>query len=589
MTDETTNPVPAQGSQPPSPGASEMTEPSAAPAGAVRSGRARWYVAIGVAGLAVAAIVAVAILAGQGGIAAAAAGYLPATTVAYLDARLDLPGDQRDQVAELLSRFPGFADKAALESKLDETFDRLMSAAVDGGQYSYTGDIKPWFGGQVTVALTSLPDFAASTPSVPALVLMSVKDAAKAQVLLDELIATSEASGTIVQEEAFEGATLWTMEDPSAPSPDMGRAALALTADTIVLGQNADAVRASLTLGAKGGATLAASAAYQEALKALPEARLGTFYLDGLAMRAALAAALLASPTAAPGLDSALAAFPERIVGALHVADGRVIAEIQSTLPASVELPADHTSDLAGRVPATSLAYFEAHSLGEAVGTLVTQLKSAPQLSSMTEQLQVVEGVLGAPLEAYLDWVGDSAIIIGVEGEQPNGALVAQVRDTAVAAQRLGQLGTLIELAALTGSAGIQVATSEHAAVTITEVRLDQAPGVVIAWALKGDTFVIGVGEGSVESVLDVTAATSLGADPRFEAALGAGGATSNSGLVYVDLAGAREAMEALIPERERARYDQEIKPWLEPFDSLIVVAFQEGDDAVARGIVNTR
>jgi hypothetical protein len=582
MTDETTQPETVS-----MPSQAAPVAP-AAPAVPAPRGRRRWYAAIGVAALAIVAIVAVAFLAGRGGIVAGAPDYLPATTVAYADVRLDMPGDQRAQVAQLLSRFPGFADQAAFESKLDETFDRLLSQ-VGGGGYTYTGDVKPWFSGQVALAITSLPDFSGGTSSVPALGLIGVKDATKARTSIEGILDKARAQNARVSEEAFEGATLWTIEDPSARTPELGRAALALTADMIIVGQDPAAVRASVTLRAKGGDTLAGSSAFQEALKPLAEARLGTFYVDGAALKATLSAVIVGVATGMPGLDTALAAFPERIVGALRVEDGRVLAEVRSTLPESAERPAGHASDLALRVPAKSLVYVEVHDVGQAIEGLVTQLKSMPGIADLTDQLKPVEGILGTSLESFLDWVGDVAIVVGVEGDQPRGALVAQVTDIAVAGQRLGQLGALIQLAALDPSAGIHVTTSKHADATITEFRIDQVPGLAIAWALKGETFVIGVGAGSVEAVLDVTEATSLGADARYKDALAAGGAPTNSGILYIDLAAARSAVEAFIPTAERARYEQDARPWLEPFDRLIAVYFQDGRDAVARTTLITQ
>ena len=61
-------------------------------------------------------------------------GYVPGDSVAYGELRLDLPGDQRQEVGEFLSKFPGFADQAALDTKLDEVLDRLLSEETDGKQ-----------------------------------------------------------------------------------------------------------------------------------------------------------------------------------------------------------------------------------------------------------------------------------------------------------------------------------------------------------------------------------------------------------------------------------------------------------------------
>ena len=44
---------------------------------------------------------------------------LPATAVAYGELRLDLPGDQHDQLAAFMAHFPGFDDPASFDTKLD--------------------------------------------------------------------------------------------------------------------------------------------------------------------------------------------------------------------------------------------------------------------------------------------------------------------------------------------------------------------------------------------------------------------------------------------------------------------------------------
>ena len=66
----------------------------------------------------------------------------------YGELRLDLPGDQRQAVGEFLSKFPGFADQAALEAKLDEVLDQLVKDASKGNRRTPT-NIKPWFDGEL--------------------------------------------------------------------------------------------------------------------------------------------------------------------------------------------------------------------------------------------------------------------------------------------------------------------------------------------------------------------------------------------------------------------------------------------------------
>ena len=108
----------------------------------------------------------------------------------YGELRLDLPGDQRQAAGQFLSKFPGFADQAALESKLDEVLDQLVKDASKGDQ-SYTTNIKPWFSGELGLAIGPLPAASKITSdpkaidSVRALALLSIKDPAGAQAWFD--------------------------------------------------------------------------------------------------------------------------------------------------------------------------------------------------------------------------------------------------------------------------------------------------------------------------------------------------------------------------------------------------------------------
>ena len=95
------------------------------------------------------------------------------------------PGDQRQAAGAFLSKFPGFADQAALDTKLDEALDQLIGKASDGKQ-SFTKDIKPWFDGEFAFAVGPLPKDAlsggtsAAAADARALMLLSVKDQAAA-------------------------------------------------------------------------------------------------------------------------------------------------------------------------------------------------------------------------------------------------------------------------------------------------------------------------------------------------------------------------------------------------------------------------
>src|SRR5215211_1802510 len=161
------------------------------PAEPVRTGRRaggsrlRWGVALLVTVLVIAVgAAAVLLLTGQS-TPSTIVGYAPKESVAYGEIRLDFPGDQKQQLGQFLSKFPGFADQSTLDVKIDDVLDRVVRAATNDKQ-DWTTRIKPWFGGELGFALGALP-----MPGQPndarGLLMLSVTDAARAKAWFDEI------------------------------------------------------------------------------------------------------------------------------------------------------------------------------------------------------------------------------------------------------------------------------------------------------------------------------------------------------------------------------------------------------------------
>ncbi|HEY4752734.1 MAG TPA: hypothetical protein VIH37_05565, partial [Candidatus Limnocylindrales bacterium] len=112
----------------------------------------RWVVALVIVALVAAGGVgATMLLTSSTGVISSVVGYAPADSVMYMEARLDLPGNQRAEVAKTLEAFPGFADQSALPAKLNEVLDRIVKDASNN-KHDYQTDIAPWFGGQIGIA-----------------------------------------------------------------------------------------------------------------------------------------------------------------------------------------------------------------------------------------------------------------------------------------------------------------------------------------------------------------------------------------------------------------------------------------------------
>ncbi len=86
----------------------------------------RWIVALLATALVVATGVGLAMLAtGSRTTTAQGPTFLPPDTMVYMETRLDLPGDQRENLIAFMGKFPGFADPAAFDLKVNDTLDRL--------------------------------------------------------------------------------------------------------------------------------------------------------------------------------------------------------------------------------------------------------------------------------------------------------------------------------------------------------------------------------------------------------------------------------------------------------------------------------
>jgi len=550
-----------------------LIQPARPPA---RGGRARWAVAL------VATLIVV--LVGGGLIAFAGAGaasvgpaYAPSDALFYADLRADLPGDQREQLGTFMAHFPGFADPSSLETKLDQALDKLVSKAT-GGTYSYTGNIQPWFGGQVAVAVG---------PDQSVVVVISVSDTAGLPTKLDQTSQdlAKQLGGTVAMTD-HGGTTVYTISGATGVA-GLPSLSFAITSDAIVIAKDPATVGAALDRKAGKTANLAGAAAFHDAVARLDADRLGTVFVDGTAVQALLGS--MDNATSTCGSAGTLAALPTTMAGELQLQGGNVVIRDRATLPASAPSPAAaSTSDLASHVPAGAIVYTEAHGFGDLWRTAATALVQNPCLSSLTGQLSTIEGLLGTKIPDAFGWVKDAGVVVTAPGGVPQGGLVATTSDAATGQARLTQVLTLLKLAKGQGGPDITTSDAPYAGTTITSVTVDLATSgtdaamdgvpasVTIAYAFKGQMFVLGVGDAFVKAVLDTTAATSLASDGRYSSALSAAGGPTDSSVVYADLTAIRGLVEAQLPADQKATYTSDVQPYLAPFDRLITV----GDDA---------
>jgi uncharacterized protein DUF3352 len=568
--------------------------PPAAPAGEERvvrrTSRGRWAVALLASGLVVAILVGLVVFLG-GPAPSGAPAYLPGSTYLYGEARLDLPGSQRQKMAQFLSHFPGFKDQATFDRKIDETLDRVLREATKG-RYTYTGDVKPWFGGQIAFALTGTPT--TGTTNVPAVLALNVIDHAKAEAAFARLREDAKTAGVTLRSEEYRGVTIWTI-DSSAPRPAgaPATAEVALTNDALLISAQSGGIKAALDRKQGAGDSLGKSTDFSEALKGVRDDRLALIYIGTKSLKASIEQQIGTSTPGSQFLRDSLKNIPDQFAGSARVEADRIVFEARSKIAADAK-PALKESTLAGKVPSSSLVFIETRDVGQGLGRLITQLKSDPQLKQSAPQLEQVELALGNKLESYLDWLGDVAIVGEAQNGRPTGGLVATVSNEEVAKQRLGQLTQLLRLGGTQAGGQIAVSEEDHGGIKITRIAIatdgafdfggQRIEDIEIAFAFKQGIFVLGPPD-YVTRILDLPAGQTLAGSDRFKDAIAATGATQTAGLSYVDLAGLRSAAESLIPSDNRARYDQEVKPYLEPLDRMVSATLVEGDALVNRAI----
>jgi hypothetical protein len=310
--------------------------------------------------------------------------------------------------------------------------------------------------------------------------------------------------------------------------------------------------------------------------------------------------AMLTTPEMAPLFDAIQGQSAQALVTVVVTAEG-VVMDGAASPPTGVYAAANAERELAAQVPNDVLYFADGGNLGPILAEYAAALKTAAaEDPSVADGLDQAEAVLGAELEELVSWIGDGAIAIGYDGEEPYGGLVLDASDPDAAATRVEGLLSLARLSVMDPSIGITVTESTVGEVEVTTIHWEDpaaaegfsmlpVTGASLQVAVDGDRVLIGVGERFVTRVLELDAADSLAQSERFATAIGDLGGTNNAGSVWLDLRGAREAVEAAVPAEMLSGfvdYEAEIKPWLVPFDYVASVSRLDDERVLTRMLV---
>ncbi len=597
----------------PWPGPEAATTPAAtSPATGSRPGgrpnRARWAVAAVVIALVVAGSGVAAVLLTGKAPDATVLGWVPKESVIYGEMRLDLPGDQRANLGEFLSRFPGFADQASLDTKINEVLDRMVSSATNNEQ-TYTADIAPWFDGEIAFSMGELPDPAAlenpdaSMEAPEVVAYLSLKDGARAQAWYTDAVGNEETTT-----ETYNGTALTLLS--SGESSMKGTVAWGIpSGGTVALLGEVGAVKKALDTNGSGG--LAADPDFSAALASSEKDHVGYMFIN---MRRYMDYALSLMPEDAPEAcgsslsDGMLEMIPGWVTINLRVEKDAISMGGRAPVPATPIVDQENrASSIASRLPASTLLFAEGHDVGESVLAMVEMYRADPACAEAFEQIDLAVGFLGG-FDEVVGWMGDAAIVVNRTADGVEGGLVFQASNAEDATDLLESIQSLIGFA----GTGASVREEIHGDATITVVDLGDAaslsamgggmagvpvpPGdpnarVELAWTVSGDLVVFGVGTSFIKSILDTDEASSLGSTARYGALLERVGGAENLGVVFADITAMRELAEGMLDGNAAAleHYESDAKPFITPFDAFIQASVMSGDHGDTNAIITVK
>ena len=503
---EAGQPAPAAGSRPVGPRAVPM----------------RWAIA-GAATVGLAALALGAFIVLNGAHAGTASGaWVPADVVGYAELSSQLTPDQQSRFSALLKHFPGFEDQARLSEKIDETLQTVLQrAGID-----YTAQVKPWLGSSVAMAGRA-PKAGATGNEQQGVVLVASTDDAGASRFVQTLADKATSQGDTVATQSYREVPVTTIT-PKAGETARPPRALAVVAGRLI-GGDPDLVHAVIDVRKAGAASLDSRSAFRDAIASLPADRLGAFWVDVAAL-ATTARDQLQTVAPAAGLvsfspDSAL-------IGSFRAQDDGVVAEMVgrgsiaglALLQPSPGASAPHASRLVASAPGNAVLFLEAHDVGATLRSALDAAKLAnPSGPDPVEELDKSLAILGTTAEELTGAVGDAALVTTLDGKQPGGGIVVEVKDQALAQRLLRQIEGL---AALGGLA--QIASHDHNGVTVATVTLSAGSvpgagslpaGVAPAYALDGDVLVVASSDAVVEAVIDARhGGSNLASDADFTA-----------------------------------------------------------------------
>jgi hypothetical protein len=547
-----------------------------------RSRRLRWGIA-GAVVLCVTLVTAggVFVLSGAAGAKSLTASVAPKNAVAFLEVRTDLPGDQHAKLADFMSHFPGFQDRAQFDNALDNVLNKLTAEVSPDLQY--TSAFKPWMEGEVSlVALAGGTSTSPSQmlPQIGAVAIVALKDRSAAQTWVAGEVTRL---GATTSSQTYAGTTVYTMGTGS----DQG--AYAFTDQDLLMG-TVSGVEAALDTKTKG--SLADNSNYQAAMASVSGDSLARFYLDPKSMVGAEmnASSLMGSMMGAGGstagmLATSAASLPAWIAGSIQAQSSDLVVNVAMPRPAGSTIGDDnHVSRLAPVLPGNTVGVFELHAIGKSITAAIASAKSALP-SGSADQLKSIDSALA--LIGGVDWLGDATAVVTQDGSTFGGGVVVEATDATTAKTKVALITNYATLAS--GALHITNRSETYKGVDITVMSVPDSTGkpLEIAVAAKDNLILAGYTDAFVKAVIDTTPATALAAQSDYQAVVSAAGSSDEQSM-YVNIPALEDQIGKAVLQSSSSRWTMDYKPY---FDHLGGMGYSVvgGNTVILRFVVTAK
>ncbi len=465
---------------------------------------------------------------------------VPATVDVYAVANLDPSVSQKMNLLRAVHRFPDTSTDQKLAQQLDK-------ALKDSG-ITFTGDIQPWLGAQVGLAVR-IPQGNADPPVA---VFVVSKDDAKAAAALTKLRAGSQGQKYRWHDTTYGGITITVGAPSTATKPASGglkAGAYAIVDHVVVIASSEALIREIIDADQGRSARLVDSADYKATLSKVPADRLALVYVNGQSLlsnlKSQLTTPLAASLAGIKGLGDA-EAFQGAALALSARQDG-IVADVALRLDASklsastrgALTQAGHAAGVIGWIPSSSDAFFATAGLNRTIQSALDQAGSEPSVRQATDSV----GLTG-PQGILPHLTGDFAVEAELDRSFfPVGAVMLGTDD----ANRMRSFFTSILGLAAQGQAG-RSTTTTYRGVTITSMPISGIASqdhFLPAFGVLDGMGVLASNPAELKAIIDAHKDhTAITRDATYTSAAGAS-LPNPAAVFYVDLAKIVKAIES--------------------------------------------